>query len=233
MMIHKESLTDKVIKVNWYEELGNWVDPLYSLLESDYMDHLVTFLEQKYKSKAEIYPSRKNLFSSFYQCGYEDLKVVIIGNNAPLTKEASGVGFGISNKYTTLPSTLGSMRDCIKETVYGSNVKNVYFDTTLEDISGQGVLFLNTSMTIESKGSHEIYWKKFIRSVIQHINNKKENIVFAFINSDNDYLKKEIDTSKHLIVENTGSYIPCYSQFFVKIDEYINSKYGKNDYIQW
>ena len=233
MMIHRESLTDKVIKMNWYEELGNWVDPLYNLLESDYIDHLVTFIEHKYNSKAEIYPPKKNLFKPFYQCDYTDFKVVIIGNNAPLSKEASGIGFGMNDKYSTLPSTLGSMKDCIKETIYGSKIKHVHFDTTLEDIAGQGVLFLNTSMTTESKESHEIYWKKFIRTIIQHISKEKENIVFAFINSDNDYLKAEIDNSKHLIVENTGSYIPAYSQFFVKIDEYINSKYGKHDYIQW
>lgn len=236
ILSHKESLTGRQLKYNWGRCIGDWIDPLYNLLETDYVDNLVTFIDQKYKSGKDIFPNEFNLFKAFHFCRYSDLKVVIISNNAPLTKEASGIGVGINipeGKIVNLPPMLNSIKECIDDTVYGHIKNEVSFDTSLQDIAEQGVLFLNTSLTTEITQSHKEMWKGFIRETIKTINKEKKDVIFVFLNSDNEELEKFIDLQKHYILRNTGGILPFYSTIFTKIDDIIEEKYGSQSYIQW
>lgn len=238
MLIHRETLTDKILKVNWSKQIGDWFDPLYSLLESDYMDHLVTFIEQKYFNTRNVYPSKDNLFNPFRYCRYDELKVVFITDNAPLSSKASGVGIGIhqdKDDYfdAVLPSALQSMKSCISDTIYSSINGDISFDASLIDIAEQGVLFLNLSMTIDHKESHSIVWKNFIRQVVKTVNNNKQNIVFVFLTKEAKYLEKYIDLKKNYLLKEDSGELSFFNNVFNKIDDIIDEKYSRNEYIQW
>lgn len=234
ILAHKESLTNKVIKVNWQLEIGDWIDPLFSLLESEYMDDLVTFINEKYKSTKFIYPKRNRLFKPFQYCKYKDLKVVMISTNCPISEKASGFGFGLNTNddNENLPPFLNSFKTVIKSNLYSNSTGSVYFDTSLQEFAEQGVLFLNASMTRECNESHEVIWQHFIRETIKTINKEKKGIVFVFLNSDNERFEKYIDTTKNYILRNSGNTLPIYSNLISKIEDIILDKHPQG-YIQW
>lgn len=233
MLLHKESLTDNMIKMNWDLEIGDWVEPLYSLLESDYLDDLVTFINEKYKQNEFVYPKRNKLFKPFKSCKYNELKVVMISSTPIISEKSSGLGFGVfSNNDDSLPVILENFKIVIKESLYPKS-ENVYFDTTLQDFAEQGVLFLNTSMTTEVNENHNIIWRNFIREVIKTINNNNQDIIFVFLNSENEIFEKYIDVKKNYILRNSGSTLPHFSPIITKIEDIILDKYGSREYIQW
>jgi len=235
ILSHKESLTGNAIKMNWQYEIGGWTDPLVSLLESDYIDDLVTFIDQKYKESKLVYPKRNRLFKPFQYCKYDELKVVMISTTPPITEKGSGIGFGIntSDENETLPSFLESFKTVIKESLYKTATGSICFDTTLQDFAEQGVLFLNTSMTREVNNDHQIIWRNFIRQIIKTISKEKQNIIFVFLNGDNEKFEKYIDIKKHYILRNSGPVLPHFSNIITKIEDIILDKYGSREYIQW
>jgi uracil-DNA glycosylase len=235
VLVHKESLTNRRISINWQKDIGDWVDPLYSLLESDYIDDLVTFIQQKYLQSEHVYPKKSRLFKPFQYCKYDELKVVMISNNAPISEYASGFGFGINSfdEKALLPNLLESLKILIKESLYPSIKGTIFFDSTLQDYAEQGVLFLNTSLTVEANESHSDIWRNFVRQVIKTISKEKDNIIFVFLNGENELFEKYIDVNKHYILRNAGSTLPHYSNIISKIEDIILCKYGSREHIQW
>lgn len=236
ILVHKNNTTNSFVKKNWKEELGDWSEVLNTFLESDYIDYLVNFLDQKKKENKPIYPSIDKVFKPFKLTSFESLKVVLINSAAPLTKNASGLGPGISittqNMYCPMSSFLQAMKNCIRDTVYYG--MNIAFDASLTKLTDDGILCLNTSMTIQDNEDHSIYWKNFIRNVILNINSRKSNIIFLFLNGENSYFEKYIDTSKHHIVKNTNLYtIPQNSEIFTKVDSLMSEIYRDRYYITW
>lgn len=234
MLLHKESLTGTMIKLNWDKEIGDWFDPLYSLLESDYVDDLVSFINEKYKENKFVYPKRSRLFKAFESCKYSELKVVMISSSPAMTERSSGIGFGIitNNEEDPLPAALENLKIVIKENLY-KNSENVYFDTSLQEVAEQGVLFLNTSMTREVNDNHHVIWRNFIRQVIKTISKGNKDIVFVFLDGENERFEKYIDIKKHYILRNAGTVLPSYSQIINKVENIILDKYGSREYIQW
>jgi uracil DNA glycosylase len=232
-----QNLSKNKTNFNWRKELGiEWEIVLSDLIESDYGKNLTTFIEQIYLSDKQIYPTKNRLFKSFQSCSLNDVKVVIIDNRPVLDSRSSGIGRGIIEKSTLikdLPIELRQFRDCIYNTVYGNQYSITNFDNSLSEYCDNDILFLNCSMCVEKDKDYTIIWKHFIRTVIQEINSRHNNIVYLFLTGNNLDLCQYIDEDNNKIITNPFTTLMDYSTVFTELDEYINDNYPQYNMITW
>jgi uracil-DNA glycosylase len=153
-----------------------WAKILKSEFEKDYFKELKSRLDDLYLKKT-CYPTKENIFSSFRNCTFNSLKVVILGQDPYHgINQANGLAFSV-NKGQNLPPSLNNI---FKEISIDMNT-NVRNNGDLIDWSKQGVLLLNSVLTVEEgkPGSHsKIGWERFTDEVIRIISKEKSNIVF-------------------------------------------------------
>ena len=189
----------------------------YSLLEGefskDYFYKIRSFIKQEYKNK-RIFPPPKLIFNAFNLTPVNKVKVIIIGQD-PYHGEgqAHGLAFSVPNDIKIPPSLLNIYKE-LKEDVN----KEIPIDGFLQDWAKQGVLLLNSVLTVESgkANSHKnIGWEKFTESVIEKISIKKNKLVFLLWGNYAHKKEKFIDSSKHLILKSVHpSPLSAYNGFF-------------------
>lgn len=155
--------------------LGDWQEFFNQEFEKPYMKKLMAFLEKEY-SKKTICPDLMEVFKAFELTPYEDLRVVILGQD-PYTypDKAMGLAFSVPEGYKPLP---GSLKNIFKESGQPKRKNG--------DLSGwarQGVLLLNTTLTVElqkPKSHAGRGWEKFTDSIITKCDNKESPVIFVF-----------------------------------------------------
>lgn len=231
------SFDETSVKFDWNLNIGqDWALLLEDLIESDYSNDLVNFIDQVYLSKEDVFPVRENLFRSFICCPLKDTKVVVIDNRPCKTIKSSGIGRGINSEsgyVSDLPLELRNFRDCIYETIFGNQNSINHFDCSLNDYSNEGLLFLNASMCVTEDRNYKIVWRNFIRTVIFELNKRKENIVYLFLTGENSDLIDSIDEDKNKIIVNPTNVLMSYSKIFIELDEFMEEKYHPTSLISW
>jgi uracil-DNA glycosylase len=168
----------KLDKKFWVSHLGEgWTSKLRDTLRDPYMEKLMTFLQTEYALNT-IYPEKKNVFRAFKACPFEKVKVVILGQDPYYNGDANGLAFA-NNPGTARPSkSLKKIFDNIERTYYDG--LHLDFDFTLEQWAENGVLLLNTALTVRKNvpGSHTKQWKKFTLAVIEALNTYNPGMVF-------------------------------------------------------
>ena len=165
------------------------------LLNHNYLQHISSELE---KNNNIIYPDKNNIFNAFNHFNKDELKVVIIGQDCYHgSGQANGLCFSVNNGIKTPPS----LRNILLEMNKDLNIKRTETDFT--DLAKQGILFLNSALTVESKkpGSHLKLWEPFTNYIIDYISKNSENIIFVLWGN---YAKKKkvlIDLTKHYIID--------------------------------
>jgi uracil-DNA glycosylase len=163
-------------------------------------------IEQYYKNKYKprIFPNKDVVFRAFDFVQPKDVKVVILGQDPyPLYGYANGLAFAVDldkwQKYP--PSLLYIFQGLDKE--YGPFWDS---DCTLESWAKQGVLLLNSSLTVEEKkpGSHSQLWREFTEYVIGKISETKSNIVFMLWGSEACSFENCIKNKENHLVIRTG-----------------------------
>jgi uracil-DNA glycosylase len=146
-----------------FEKLGSkWFDLLHEQFELKYFKDLRTILAQEYSTQT-IYPNSKDIFKAFKLCIPSNVKVIFVGQDPYANEHANGLCFG--SKLSDEPKSLSLIFDSIEKT-YGERPK----DITLEYLTKQGVLLLNTSLTVRKylPLSHsQIGWEEFITEAIK------------------------------------------------------------------
>jgi uracil-DNA glycosylase len=177
-----------------------WAKILKSEFEKDYFKELKSRLDDLYLKKT-CYPTKENIFSSFRNCTFNSLKVVILGQDPYHgINQANGLAFSV-NKGQNLPPSLNNI---FKEISIDMNT-TVRNNGDLIDWSKQGVLLLNSVLTVEDgkPGSHsKIGWEKFTDEVIRTISKEKSNIVFMLWGSFAKKKEKLIFNNNHLILKS-------------------------------
>lgn len=166
------------------------------LLNHNYLKHITTELD---KCENVIYPDKNLIFNAFNHFNKEDLKVVIIGQDCYHgSGQANGLCFSVNEGIKTPPS----LRNIIYELNKDLKIKRTNTDFT--DLAKQGILLLNSALTVESKkpGSHLKLWEPYTNYIIDYISKNFDNIIFVLWGN---YAKKKkvlIDLKKHYIIES-------------------------------
>lgn len=178
----------------------SWKEKLSEEFKKEYFQDLISFVRDEY-SKGTVYPPGPEIFSAFDNCPFNNVKVVIIGQDpyhGP--NQANGLSFSVANGVKVPPS----LRNIYKELKEDLG-KEITESGNLEGWATQGVLLLNATLTVGASdaGSHQKKgWEEFTDAVIKTLNEEKENLVFILWGA---YARKkgaDIDPVRHKIIES-------------------------------
>lgn len=177
----------------------SWLTILENEFTKPYFEQLISFVKNEYKIHT-CYPKGSEIFAAFDQCPFENVKVVIIGQDpyhGP--NQANGLCFSVNDGIPFPPS----LQNIFKE--IESDLKIPYPKSgNLERWADQGVLLLNATLTVRQSaaGSHQNKgWETFTDAVIQAISNRKENLVFLLWGGFAKKKGAKIDRKKHIVLE--------------------------------
>ena len=179
----------------------SWQTILSDEIQKPYFQDLMKAVDEEYQNHT-CFPPKELIFATFDYCSFDDLKVVIIGQDPYHgINEANGLCFSV-NDGTKIPP---SLRNIFRE--LNEDLGTIFFPTSgnLERWAKQGVLLLNASLSVrmDNPNSHKhLKWNLFTDAVIQKISEEKENIVFLLWGSFAQKKGAKIDRSKHLVLES-------------------------------
>jgi uracil-DNA glycosylase len=180
---------------------ASWQTILAEELEKPYFIKLLEDVNEEYQSSI-CFPPKELIFSAFNNCSFENIKVVIIGQDPYHGDgEANGLCFSVNDSVRIPPS----LRNIFRELT--TDLNSIFMPTSgnLECWAKQGVLLLNASLTVkkDSPNSHKhLKWNLFTDAVIQKISQEKENVVFMLWGSFAQKKGAKIDREKHLVLES-------------------------------
>lgn len=176
-----------------------WDIILKEEFEKDYFKKLGNFVKREYETKI-IYPEYKNIFNALRYTDYDQVKVVILGQDPYHgEKEAHGLSFSVRDGVPMPPS----LRNIFKELYDDLNIKKT--STDLTDWTKEGVLLLNSIMTVEKDKplSHKDKgWEIFTDKIIYELGKREKPIVFILWGNYAKSKKDLITNKKHLILES-------------------------------
>jgi len=208
---------------------ASWQKILFSEIKKPYFSDLISFVKSEYESTI-CYPKEDQIFAAFEHCPFENIAVVIIGQDPYHGPgQANGLCFSVNNGIPFPPS----LNNIFKEIQHDLELP---FPSSgnLECWAKQGILLLNATLTVKQSeaGSHQNKgWETFTDAVIQKISEEKENVVFLLWGG---FAKKKgikIDRSKHFVLE-TGHPSPLSAnrglwfgnKHFSKTNDFLKSK---------
>jgi len=178
----------------------SWKEILKDEFEKDYFVNLIDFVRNEYQTKT-IYPPASKIFSAFNHTSFDDVKVVLIGQDPYHgAGQANGLSFSVADGVKSPPS----LRNIYKE-LYDDLDIQIPTSGNLEPWAKQGVLMLNATLTVEASnaGSHQKKgWEEFTDSIIQSLSDKKENLVFILWGAYAQKKGERINRSKHFVIES-------------------------------
>lgn len=207
----------------------SWKRALESEFGEPYFKELASFIEEEY-AKGDVYPAEKNIFKAFDLTPFDDVKVVILGQDPYHgAKQAIGLSFAVERDVTLPPS----LRNIYKELQSDLGQPLAHTDGDLTRWAKQGVLLLNATLTVRAgeAGSHQGRgWEQFTDAAIKALSEKREHIVFILWGNYARQKGSHIDRSKHLVLESahpspfSASNGFFGSKPFSKANEYLVSK---------
>ena len=191
----------------------SWKQRLLPEFEKDYFVKLTEFVRAEYTCTT-VYPPARLIFNAFDHCPFDEVKVVIIGQD-PYHGEgqANGLCFSVNEGVKFPPSLLNIFKEIASDT--GTPIPH---SGDLTRWSDQGVLLLNATLTVRASqaGSHQKRgWEEFTDAAIRELASRRSGIVFILWGS---YAQKKgafIDRSKHLVLTSPHpSPLSAYQGFF-------------------
>ena len=194
--------------------IGNsWDEILKDEYQKDYFKNIAMFVNKEYREKT-IFPPKSNILRAFKLTDYDNVKVVILGQDPYHgINEANGLAFSVS-KGVRLPP---SLQNIYKE-LYNDLGITVSTNGDLEKWAREGVLLLNSVFTVEKDkpASHKnIGWEQFSDEVIKKVNEKNTPVVFILWGNFAKSKAKYITNPIHLVITSPHpSPFSAYSGFF-------------------
>ena len=213
----------------------SWQEVLQTEFDKPYFENLVGFVKQEYASRT-IFPPAGQIFNAFNTCPFNNVKVVILGQDPYHGPgQAHGLCFSVNDGIQFPPSLQNIFKEITSDLgILAPKTGN------LTRWAEQGVLLLNATLTVRASqaGSHQGKgWEEFTDAVIKTISEKAENVVFILWGSYAIKKKALINASKHCILTAPHpSPLSSYRGFFgckhfSQTNTYLTSK-GKTP-IEW
>ena len=217
----------------WTARLGEgWTEVLKPLLKDSYMENLMSKLQFEYAIH-KIYPeNHKEIFKAFKLCSWENLKVVVIGEEPGPFTGYGPLAFADTSDY--INTSAWQIQHAIS-TEYGFDL---CFDNSFEDWAKQGVLMLNRSLTAKDQmpKSHKELWKKFFGSILYTITKYKPGTVFMLWGKEAKKYAELLSTDHYVFIwDHPMSYLTKKENWtcpnFRDVDRILLDKYGRS--ISW
>lgn len=189
-----------------------WDEKLKDEVKKDYFKKLGIFVRSEYKRK-QVFPPYKNIFDALRFTDYDKVKVVILGQDPYHgLGEAHGLSFSVKENVKKPPS----LQNIFKELNDDLGIKRTNSDLT--DWAKQGVLLLNSIMTVECDKplSHKDKgWEIFTDNIIKLLNERENPVIFVLWGSFARSKKSLINLKKHYVIESAHpSPLSAYRGFF-------------------
>ena len=177
----------------------NWDIVLNEEMKKDYFKKLGIFVKDEYKTK-KVFPPYENIFDALRFTDYNEVKVVILGQDPYHgLGEAHGLSFSVKEGVRKPPS----LQNIFKE--LNNDLGIIRTASDLTDWAKQGVLLLNSIMTVEQDKplSHKNKgWENFTDFIIKSLNERKEPVIFLLWGSYARSKKEFITNKHHYIIES-------------------------------
>lgn len=212
------------------EYFGDWM----KVIDRTELNNVMAKVGQEYRRKP-ICPAQPDVFKAFELCPLKDLKVVMMGQDPfPQKGVATGILFG-NNKEISNENLSPSLK-IIKEAVINFEVPHycITFDQTLESWAKQGILMINSALTVEMNriGSHVMLWRPFIAKLLKNLSEYNTAIIYVLFGRQAQTFKPYINSRFNHIIEIEH---PAYfarsgtkmsHQLFIDISNKVKGIYG-------
>lgn len=157
--------------------LGDW----YRILDIRELNRIFKILSIEYEKKP-VCPEKNEVLRAFNACSYKDVKIVMLGQDPyPQKGVATGLLFGnnIETPERAFSPSLIVLRDSLRTSKFFTESK--VFNPTLENWASQGILLLNSSLTVEMNrvGSHSILWRNLLSSLLKKLSTYNPGIIYV------------------------------------------------------
>ena len=212
------------------EYFGRWM----RVIDKRELESVLSKLGPEYKRKP-ICPAQSDVFKAFKVCPYDKLKVVMLSQDPyPQKGVATGILFG--NKEGTRDKDLSPSLQIIKEAAINFEIPHncIIFDPTLESWAKQGILMINSALTVEMNkiGSHVMLWRPFIASLFKKLSENDTGIIYVLFGKQAQTFKPYINKQFNTVLEEnhpayfarTGKAMP--HTVFEQISKLTKEMYG-------
>lgn len=179
---------------------ADWKRLLEDEIQKDYYLELLAWVKKEYRTK-RIFPKKEDVFNALVFTSYENTKVVILGQD-PYPNIGQGMGLSFSvNVGVPFPKSLQNIFAELQSDL-GCTIPQ---HGSLKKWAEQGVLLLNTALTVEEKkpNSHQNKgWEIFTDRIISLVNEKTDPVVFILWGNNARSKKSLITNPRHLIIES-------------------------------
>lgn len=185
-----EALTDE----SWKKALGPF-------LNSEKFERLSNFVDSERKLH-DVYPLSQDVFSALNKCPFEDVKVVIIGQD-PYHGHGQGHGLAFSVQEGVNPPP--SLKNIFKELESDVGIDHPSHGN-LECWATQGILLLNTVLTVrrgEANSHSKMGWEDCSDEIVEALNEKRDGLVFLLWGAPAAKKGKTLDASKHTVIKTS------------------------------
>jgi uracil-DNA glycosylase len=214
----------------------SWQGVIGDQFDQPYMQELLAFLGAEKRSGKTIYPADADIFNALNHTSFEDVGVVIIGQDPYHgAGQAHGLCFSVQDGVALPPS----LKNMYKE-LHSDIGMEIPVSGNLLSWADQGVLLLNAVLTVEQAqaGAHQgMGWEAFTDHIIQVLNERRSHLVFLLWGSYAQKKGRLIDRERHCVLEGPHpSPLSAYRGFFgcqhfSKANTYLNAM-GKKP-INW
>lgn len=196
---------------------SSWLEVLHEEFEKPYMKSLGNFLSEELDSKIPIYPPKELIFHAFCKTGFNQVNVVIMGQD-PYHNEgqAHGLSFSVAKGVSPPPSLQNIFKE-LREDLKISTFPHGYLESWAE----QGVLLLNATLTVRANQPKSHYgrgWETFTDRVVQLLYQRKDPLVFLLWGRSAKEKFEQVQMQKdspHLILQAAHpSPFSAYTGFF-------------------
>ena len=212
------------------EYFGDWM----KVIDRAELNNVMTKVGQEYRRKP-LCPAQPDVFRAFELCPLKDLKVVMLGQDPyPQKGVATGILFG--NRKEVNEDNLSPSLNVVKEAAINFEVPHycITFDQTLESWAKQGILMINSALTVEMNriGSHVMIWRPFIAKLLKNLSEYDTAIIYVLFGRQAQTFKPYINSRFNHIIEiehpayfaRSGTKMP--HQLFVDISNKVKEVYG-------
>ena len=173
----RDNLNNKLKESGWEHVLAPYINGLS-------FDYIMNTLVKSVSEGRRFTPKFKDTFNAFIECPYDDVKVVIVGQDPyPQLGSADGLAFSCSKKGKAEKSLQYILKQTIGDYTDTGRVMYTPEECDLRRWSNQGVLLINTALTVEVNkiGSHYGIWKSFTEYLFDILNKYNKNVIFILM----------------------------------------------------